>query len=161
MAENNDAPIYSSFFGVMGAASAIIFSGEYLDSFPCLRSEQNLKKIFIIIIEIEEKWSGTQVSHVCVLELEYESVGSAQTSIVRFFRRKKREFLWYCAKMRGCECLVGKTKLLLVKMVFFVVPKREISISGPRTEGSNQILLCFPSLHHYRQVNSLFSHVTA
>lgn len=38
--------------------------------------------------------------------------------------------------MRECVCLVGKTKLLLVKIGLFV-PKRGISISGPRTEGAN------------------------
>lgn len=92
--QSNDAPIYSAFFGVMGAASAIIFSGEYLlNAFIASRSRD--QKIFII--EIEEKWSGTQVSFRTYVYWNM-NVGCAQTSIVRFFEEKNANF---------CDTLCG------------------------------------------------------
>lgn len=39
LAETN--PVYGPFFGVMGASSAIIFSGKYLEKFPLTEEKKN------------------------------------------------------------------------------------------------------------------------
>lgn len=133
MADNNlDNPIYSTFFGVMGAASAIIFSGEYCSlEFPILTCKFGTSSSLLEIPEKKKKLSlnlddgrKNGVAHtscyVCVgavLRLQSPQCANVNCSILCEQRVKKREFL-------RCVCVqLAKLSFYFILNVKTVVPK--------------------------------------